>query len=192
MTKFTFYIDNDIAFQCNLETNRCIAHNKNNTRCKRRVAIGLPYCCIHLPTNLHLKIKPSTIPNAGKGLFAFDKTKGNDFIVFKKGQVICEYGGDLISVEECNRRYSEDHTAPYGIQLKNDTIQDCACNRGIGSIANTAERKRDNNAEFYIATRPTRQIKLKAKRNILNNTEIFVDYGNEYDIHEDNVHYKTR
>jgi hypothetical protein len=56
MTKFTFYVDNEIAFQCNLETNRCIAHNKNGTRCKRRVAIGLPYCCVHLPTNLHLKL----------------------------------------------------------------------------------------------------------------------------------------
>jgi hypothetical protein len=40
--------------------------------------MATPYCFSHLPEYLHLKVKPSTIPNAGKGLFAFDKTKNEN------------------------------------------------------------------------------------------------------------------
>jgi hypothetical protein len=56
---------------------------------------------------------------------------------------------------------------------------------------NTANLKTNNNAEFYVSTNP-RQVKLRAKKNILNNTEILIDYGNEYIMHEPNVHHTTK
>jgi hypothetical protein len=76
--KFKFFVDNEVAFQCNINSSRCIGHNNNGQRCKRRVCMATPYCFSHLPEYLHLKVKPSTIPNAGKGLFAFDKTKNEN------------------------------------------------------------------------------------------------------------------
>ena len=66
--KFKFFINNEVAFECPINSARCIAHNANGTRCKRRVCIGTPYCFSHLPIYLHLKIMPSTIPQAGKGV----------------------------------------------------------------------------------------------------------------------------
>jgi hypothetical protein len=123
---------------------------------------------------------PSTIPQAGKGLFAFDKTKGNDEIIFKKGNVICEYGGEFITHAQLNDRYDE-YTAPYGMQVRANPplYQDCGCKRDIGGLANSALRKRDNNTEFYISTKPIRQVKLRAIKNIKNGTEILIYYGNE-------------
>jgi hypothetical protein len=112
--------------------------------------------------------------------------------LFKKGNVICEYGGEVIPYAELDDRYGE-FTGPYAImQLSNQTVQDCACKRDVGSIANSANLKKNNNAEFYVSTNPRRQVKLRAKKNIFNNTEIFVDYGNEYIMHEPNVHHSTK
>jgi len=184
--KFSFYINHNIAFQCKLTCSRCTGTNKNGSRCRRTVCIGLKYCFSHLPIYLHLKIMPSTIPHGGKGLFAFDKTKGNNEIIFKKGDVICEYGGEIITYAELDDRYG-DFTGPYAMHLSNQTVQDCACKRDIGSIA-----KRNNNAEFYVSTAPIRQVKLRAIKNITNKSEILIDYGNEYLMHENGVHHSTK
>ena len=191
--KFKFFINNQVAFECPINSARCIAHNRNGTRCKRRVCIGTPYCFTHLTTYLHLKIKVSTIPHAGKGLFALDNTKGNNDVVFKKGDVICEYGGEFINAHTLNERYG-DYTAPYGMQVRANPAlyQDCACKRDIGSLANSALLKRNNNAEFYISTQPIRQVKLRAIKNIKNNQEILIDYGDEYLMHEPNTHHTTK
>eukprot|EP01041_Mallomonas_annulata_P017839 gene17839-36492_t len=156
MMKFNFFVNNEIAFECPINSVRCSAHNSNGARCKRRVCIGSPYCFGHLPMYLHLKIMTSTIPHGGKGLFAFDKTKENNEIVFKKGTVICEYGGEFITYDELDDRYG-DYTGPYAMRLSNQTIQDCSCKRDVGSIANTANLKKNNNAEFIISTQPIRQ-----------------------------------
>ena len=50
------------------------------------------------------------------------------------------------------------------MHLTNQTVQDCACKRDIGSIANSANLKRNNNAEFYVSTAPIRQVKLKSNK----------------------------
>jgi hypothetical protein len=189
--KFKFIVHDNVVFQCNLECQRCIGLNKSGQRCKRKVCIGLPYCFTHLTQCLHLKIKQSNlVNNAGKGLFAWDTNKNQDEVVFKRGNLICEYGGEFITREELDERYGE-KTAPYGIEINRNLCQDGACKRGIGVIANTANTKRENNAEFYLSTRPQRMIKLRATRPIKNHEEILVDYGNEYDLHEDGVFHKT-
>jgi hypothetical protein len=136
---------------------------------------------------------PSTILQAGKGLFAFDKTKGNNEIVFKKGNVICAYGGEFITHAELDDSYG-DFTEPYGIEVRANPplYQDCACKRDVGGLANSALRKRDNNYEFYISTQPIRQVKLRAIKNIKNGTEILIDYGNDYLMHENGVFHTTK
>ena len=47
-----------------------------------------------------LKVKKSTIPNSGKGLFTL-----NDL---KKGDIVCEYEGELITWAEATRRSEKD------------------------------------------------------------------------------------
>jgi hypothetical protein len=189
--KFQFFINNEVAFECKINSVRCIGKNKSGQICKRRICIGTPYCFTHLPSYMHLKVKISNIPNAGKGIFAIDKTKNDNEIVFKKGDIICKYGGEFINLDEKNERY-ENYTAPYGMELSKNVFQDCACKRDVGSIVNTANYKKDNNVEFIISTRPTREVKLRAKKNIYNNQELLVDYGRTYKLHENGASYRTK
>jgi hypothetical protein len=189
--KFKFFVDNELVFDCKIDSERCSGYNKNGSRCKRRVCLATPYCFTHMPEYLHLKVKQSTIANAGKGLFAFDKNKGNNEIIFKKGDLICKYGGEFISHEELDDRYG-DYTAPYGMHLTNQTVQDCACKRDVGSLANSANLKKNNNAEFYVSTAPIREVKLRAIKNIYNNQEILINYGNDYIMHEQGAYHTTK
>ena len=59
----------------------------------------------------HLKIKASTIPGAGKGLYAYGGTRNSGKVVFKPKQLIADYDGEHISKAVLVSRYGS-HTAP--------------------------------------------------------------------------------
>jgi hypothetical protein len=71
-----------------------------------------------LKSDRHLRIKPSTIHNAGKGLFAEDSTQAPNAIIFRRDDDIIEYIGESIDRAELNRRYH--HTASYALQVRGD------------------------------------------------------------------------
>lgn len=162
-------------FQCNLKKERCVGHTKTGNRCKRNVCIGLDYCFSHLQIDKHLKIKASTIPNAGKGLFALNKQLPENAIVFRKGNLIIDYNGDNINSNQLHNRYGDD-TAPYAVQVNNNQFIDASCRRCIGSLANT---NRNTNARLSLYRG---KVNIKATKNIKNGDEIFVDYGPIYEI----------
>ena len=143
------------------------------------------YCSIYA-----FKNKPSTIPNSGKGLFAWNPNAPNN-IVFKKNEEICNYNGELIDKTQLENRYGE-YTAPYGIEVKggaNPIYEDGALTRGIGTIANH-KKGRNANAHFVIKKLNHRNhhIALKAIRPILHGEEVFVDYGRDYLFSEGTKH----
>jgi len=187
--QFTFEDEeNDHEFSCKFNSKRCeYIKPANGQRCKNKVVFGLPLCHCHLLSQRHLKIAASTIKNAGKGLFALNKALPEDAIIFKKGQKIIEYIGEPINLEELNERY-QDRTAPYAIGINANRFIDSACLRGTGSFANTMLRKNDNNATFSTYRG---QASIKATKNIKNGQEIFVYYGNQYNLNEDTNH-KTK
>lgn len=168
--EFIITVDGEKVFNSTL----CRGHVKNGARCKRKVVIGFEYCFSHLPQEMRLKIKTSTIAGAWSGLFAFDRTKGEDEIVFKAGDTVCEYNGQVITQVKKKERY-QGHTAPYAVQYNANRVIDCACKRGVGALANT-NRQKGNNATFSINTR-SQTIKVKATKNIRNNEEVFIAYG---------------
>ena len=139
--KFIFNIDHDIYFEAMLESERCVAHNLNGQRCSRNVCIGINLCWSHLLKYKHLKIKTSTIPNAGKGLFAEDKSLAPDAVVFSEGDLIADYIGERIDRDTLIQRYAK-HTAPYAFYLKNNVYIDSALERGFASLANAAPTQR--------------------------------------------------
>jgi hypothetical protein len=183
--KFHFhgYDENDSSddedFECRILSERCIGQTKNRTRCKNRVIIGVPYCWCHLASVKHLKIKESLIPNSGKGLFVQDKSKGNDEVIFKKNVNIIEYTGEIINEEQLIERYGK-FTAPYGLQ-NGQVYIDSACDRGIASLINHKPMTQTN-VRF---SRYAGRINIKATKNIKNNRELFVCYGNDYHFNED-------
>jgi len=184
--EFSFLIDGDTHFQAKLQSKQCEDSTKNNKRCKHYCVIGSPYCYVHLMYKHSLRIKESTIPEAGLGLFAIDAldSKSND-IIFKKGKTIVKYSGEIIDKDELISRYSN-KTAPYTIQVSKNRYEDGSVVRGVGSLANT--KPNHNNATISISNGTA---KLKATKNIRNGDEIFLSYGKSYKVNESGVNYKT-
>ena len=140
-------------------------------------------CYQHKVTDDDVKVEPSTIPHAGNGLFAYNSTHDNE-IVFKKGQRICQYNGEKITVAVLDERYGED-TAPYAIGLNKGQVRDGAIERTIGSLLNHAINK-NCNVRF---TNPNKNndVFIEAIKNIKNRTELLVNYGRDYHFNEDGV-----
>jgi len=176
----------------NLECKECVFINpRTRTRCKRRVCIGLDLCFQHLETVKHLKIKKSTIRNAGKGLFAYVKNQNNHYIVFREGDVICNYKGDVININELERRY-HDKTGPYAFQWgynKDNYYIDAANERYYSALINHSE---DPNVKFEDDLSQRGLIEVIALKDIKNNEELLSNYGNEYNFNEDGVTYSTK
>lgn len=176
--------DGDVNFSDYLSSFQCIDINKNGHRCTKHSLIGIPYCWIHLQYNHYLKIKKSTIPNGGLGLFAFNK-KAGDNPIFKKGEKIIQYVGENIDLEELNERYNK-YTGPYAIQVNKNLYIDAALERGVGSLINH-KNKSNTNCEFMNSNKK-KEIWIRATKNIYHDQELFLNYGRDYKFHEPTEH----
>ena len=183
MRYFHFHTDDpDLDwFDAPLKSKQCEKHTKSGARCKKKVIIGAPICWQHLKSQMFLEVNNSTINGAGKGLFARKPSAPDNEIIFKKGDFIANYSGQIITQEELLRRYG-DYTAPYGMELskKSRLIEDAALARGVGSLIN--HKPRGANVKF-IRGRNNR-VRLHATKNIKNNDELFTNYGREYRFNE--------
>lgn len=176
------------SFQCTLEALQCAGVNKNGSQCRRTSVIGLPFCWTHLLNEKKLRIKPSNLPDAGKGLFALKRNAEAGEILFRPGDTIIKYEGEVIDRPVLEQRYGE-FTAPYGVQMYKGMFEDGACVRGAGNLANHATGSRVN-ARLAINTRENRVL-LKATKNIRNDQEIFINYGKDYSFSE-GTRYSTK
>ena len=137
----------------------------------------------------HLKIQPSTIANTGKGLFAIDKTKRPNAVLFHQNAVICEYNGEIIDRNELNQRYNY-HTAPYAIRIHRNRFEDGALQRGIAGLANHKTVENCNAVFRPFKANGKYHMRLVAIKPIRNGDEIFADYGDDY-IFDDGSSYKS-
>lgn len=178
-------------FECQLQCNRCTYVNETTqNRCRRNV-FGLRMCWQHTIMVSHLRIKESTLPNAGKGLFVQSKNHANNAIVFRNPNVICSYIGEHLTNDQLDQRYGRDRTANYATQgiTRNDNI-DSACLRGIGSLIN---HNNNPNAEIRLQRVGGQQmVRVVAIRPIRNGQEIFINYGPQYIFNEPNVSAVTK
>nr|WPF46678.1 MAG: hypothetical protein [Lake Baikal virophage 9] len=192
---FEYFIKGKKHFEGTLLRERCIAIDENNRRCRKYVSIGRPYCSIHRVSEMKLDIRPSTIKQAGNGLFACDPTKSKNAIIFKKGKPICEYIGDRISFAKNDKRYDDQsvkppiiYTAPYSINADNKYQLDSSLNRGIASLSNEKSEEKSNAQLQDYPFPPEKGVQakvyLEAIKNIRNNQEIFCWYGNDYSLKE--------
>jgi hypothetical protein len=190
---FNYYEPNtgEKIFHKKLLTGRCNGISNTGTRCKRKCIIGFEYCYNHLIKIKKLRIKDSTIPNAGKGLFCYDPSQPYNAIIFRPNDTVIEYKGEHLTLRQLEDRY-EGNNAPYTVRVKQDDYIDSAVNRGVGSLANHKAVSYTNARLSSNYTNST--VSIKATKNIRNNQEIFVNYGDEY-IFDNNYNtkpYKTK
>ena len=124
-TRWCFEIS---SFSSPLATGRCQGETPRKRRCKRGSCIGYPLCAAHNASRYGVECRVSTIPNAGRGLFAVRSLPKNSWI--------CPYIGENTTMSSIHARYPGELTAPYAVQLANGLAVDSARVRGIGSLAN--------------------------------------------------------
>ena len=193
MVKYFHFHDGENHFDEALVSSRCKhINNITNHRCRKRCLIGLDKCWIHLLTDHSLRIKRSAFLTRkniqGVGLFVQAKkgTKKRTKI-FKKNEVICAYNGNVINHETLNERY-EDKTAPYTVELKNNTYEDAAIYRGVGSLINHTSQSKSN---CRLSLSNKNRIQIKASKHIYDGTELLTNYGKDYKFNENGVQTTT-
>ncbi|MFM7017019.1 MAG: SET domain-containing protein-lysine N-methyltransferase [Bacteroidota bacterium] len=125
-----------------------------------------------------LYLKKSLIPGAGKGLFVKKD--------LKKGEIVCEYEGEIVPWSVCEKRAEEGHEGYAFFITKNKCIDAYFTKDAIGRYANDAKgigrvEGLRNNAQYEIKTRQgEKRVFIVATRTIKANDEVLVDYGKDY------------
>jgi len=167
------------TWSCPLTCGQCTHTRDNGLRCKNRVCFGSPVCWLHNAKKYGVKIKQSTIPGAGKGLFATRNIPRDSWI--------CPYSGEATTMDCIHQRYPGDATAAYAEQVHKNLAYDCACSRGIGSLSNahfnpngtvSAERNHNSFSRYRPKGNGVPGVWLKSTKVIKEGQEIFNWYGN--------------
>ena len=128
-------------------------------------------------SNLELEVRPSTVEGAGYGLF----TK----IDRKKGEYICNYDGEYLTLKQFNNRYKKKFPI-YVLQIHNDLFIDAKDSESFGKYINNAKNSGlKSNCRFYI-NRKNHAVSVKSTKNIVANSELFIPYGRSYAIKSKN------
>ena len=112
------------------KSKQCVADTLKQQRCRKRTA-HTPKCWIHLAKQNNLRIKPSNIPNAGKGLFSWKKPIMCDAIISKytgrhctRKQIDKKYGNSRADYAICNKQgkcIDANHTTDVAARFANDS-----------------------------------------------------------------------
>jgi hypothetical protein len=166
-------------FTCKLRSLKCCGKSAKGTPCRRNVAKGLFLCYQHTRSLLGLRVDQSKLNPRMQGLFVCSNNHGADDIVFRRGDEICPYFGEIINKKTLSERYPGDTTAPYALQISANKFIDSACLQSIGAKANTASSGFRNNARFS-SHHNLPYARIVATGNIRNGDEILVSYGPKY------------
>jgi len=125
-----------------------------------------------------LYLKKSLIPGAGKGLFVKNEVK--------RGEIVCEYEGEIVPWSVCEKRADEGHEGYAFFITKNRCVDAYFTKEAMGRYANDAKgigrvEGLRNNAQYEIKTRKgEKRVFIVATRTIKANDEVLVDYGKDY------------
>ena len=186
--EFTFYIGEQLKFKGILQISKCIESN-----CTTLVSIGLPYCKIHLQQKLNVTIKET---NKGNSVFSIQNDNIKiDNIIFKKDLVMFIYDGEQMSIDEVNKRYGINNTAPYVVHSLVKTINlealyiDSSLFRSIGSLINCSDNQNKANLKLQNIGENVYFVTIN---DIYNDEELLFDYGASYKMNQNGIKFSTK
>ena len=159
------------SFEGPLQFFSCPVRSPEGLRCPGGSYIHAPFCRCHLRSTLALDVAPSTIKEAGHGLFTLTARAKGDHLV--------DYFGESLSAAEVEARYPRKDVGVYCLRISQSLFIDAALSRGVGASANASRHGVKPNARFVVNPR-TGSARLEASRQIQAGGEIFVSYGSEY------------
>lgn len=121
-----------------------------------------------------LYVDESCIPGAGRGLFAAKE--------IRRGDIVAEYWGDLITEEQASELYSSGRGAYMyrthdGRVMDADRIEECISKYANDARGMTFQQGLVNNARFE---ERGKRVLLIASRTIKPGQEILINYGKDY------------
>jgi len=153
---------------------QCTAETKAGAHCKQRTAIG-QYCWSHLKSIEGLRVKKSTVPSGGRGLFAARALPAGTNI---------PYTGDEIILR------SDENGGPYVLELRRDAagnsmgVDAARRNSGYARWVNDPKGTASQaNSKFVLFTPPRGRQRIASVRTtkaLAEGEEILVSYGNTY------------
>lgn len=186
--EFTFYIAEQLKFKGILKISKC-----SDSNCLTLVSIGLPYCKIHLQQKLNVIIKET---NKGNSVFSIYNDNINiNNIIFKKDFVMFIYDGEHMSINEVNKRYGKNNTAPYVVHslVKTNNFEalyiDSSLIRSIGSLINCSDNQNKANVKLINIGE---NVYFVAIIDIYNDTELLFDYGTTYKMNQNGIKFLTK
>jgi hypothetical protein len=151
-----------------MPTQRCTARTRHGAHCRQRTAMG-QFCWNHLRSERGLRIRRSTVPGAGRGLFAARTLRAGAQI---------HYTGDVVPLPDGSAG------GVYYLQIRKSTAIDAArTNAGEGRWINDPRGTLSRpNSVFVVYTPPgqPRTASVRTLRQIEKGEEILVAYGNAY------------
>ncbi|KAJ3038650.1 hypothetical protein HK097_003106 [Rhizophlyctis rosea] len=164
---------------------RCI-HGKGSNKCGRLANITRPYCALQTAVDEGIKVKQSGL-GVGLGAFASElynkREPAASPVIFKKGDVVCEYRGYVMNEERFCNRYSLMEKAEYTFQISRDpfiVIDSLDSTAGVARYINESPKGFPANAQFvkHPDFPEVKRVLCRAKRHILTGEEILARYGN--------------
>ena len=159
---------------------RCSYIKPDGIQCRNHTLKG-NFCWLHAKQQYHLHIKKSEIH--GLGLFAEKAKKKEPDTVFKKGQTVAPYTGNVLKMSEndldklIDKGLNDKYIVTAG---KNHFIDGINPNSSYARFANDSRgTKFVNNTKLSVNIKE-HTASLKATTNIKNGKEIFVGYGRKY------------
>lgn len=128
----------------------------DDTKCGKRQELYKAFPCT-------ARRGPSSIPNAGDGLFAERTYNANEIVTFYSGTVVRS------KVLEGDRVLSLDSRW----NIDGDGV--CRNARARGDLVNHSVEKQ--NCQYFMHNRALRTVAIKTTREVLKNTEFFANYG---------------
>ena len=142
------------------ECSRCTAHKPDGSRCRINTCKVGPMCWIHTKSKKHLQVKRSTTGH-GLGLFAVKASKSDPDTIFKKGDKISDYSGEIVQgdIPKRDTSYMLSVSARYHIDGRKT-------NSSPGRYANDCH-KTNKACNAKLSTNTTKRIAMiKSKKNI--------------------------
>ena len=130
------------------------ASTPGQTMCNRPVHYW-PFCNHHLDTLYGVQVRPSSIKNAGLGLWTTrdinsQRIKSSSSSSSLEPLFVCPYVGELITPGIFKLRYPDEKNE-YVIACNNKTMfYDAQVRRGVGAMANCSDKDHRSNVEFVL------------------------------------------
>lgn len=156
------------------ETVRCTGHNRNGQRCKRRTA-RTTECFQHLQQDMGLRVKQSTIPHGGLGLFTTIPRHYSRRS--HRGDFIAPYDGRQVITDDPNFGIDNNYVLTTSLNHHIDGSSTSGIGRWANDIGHGGHGR--NNAKLK-PVRGTNTATIRASKNIAAGSEIGASYGRGY------------